>query len=260
MDPKGKVIVVTGASNGIGLEVARALVREGATVVFAARSLEKLEEEVARVGAGAMAVRMDVTSSESVNAAVSRVIERLGRIDVLINNAGNGGNLGWWASADADQTRAMFDVHVLGAERVMRAVLPAMQRQRAGTIINFASTVAWVPMPGAAAYSAAKAAVVALSSTLRTELKGQGIDVRLFAPPHTSTEAAWPLDLPKIFAPEWVAAQVVKALRGNRAQVIPGGNAALLLIQRFSPRLAAWIMNGLGFKAVAKAALSAQLL
>ena len=109
---------------------------------------------------------------------------------------------------------------MLGSERVMRAALPAMRRQESGIIVNFASTVAWVPMPGAAAYSAAKAAIVSLSEALREELRQDGIDVRVFAPPHTSTEAGkrMPLDLPKIFTPEWVAEQFVDFLRGKRAR------------------------------------------
>jgi NADP-dependent 3-hydroxy acid dehydrogenase YdfG len=253
---KDKVIVVTGASAGIGLEIAKSLVREGARVVFAARSLAKLDEEVRRAivnGGTAMAVRMDVTSDASVATAIGAVLERFGRIDILINNAGNAGPMSLWASADPDATRNLFDVHVLGADRVMRAALPAMRRQGSGTIVNFASTVAWVPMPGAAAYSAAKAAVVSLSETLREELKGEAIDVRIFAPPHTSTESqTLPLDLPNIFTPEQVAAEFVRALRGDRARVVAGGNAMLLLIQRISRSLAARIMNRLGFKALAK--------
>lgn len=254
---RDKVIVVTGASYGIGCAVATALVHEGASVVFAARSADKLHQAVSRAtaaGGVAMAVPMDVTSDESVAAAIAAVLQRFGRIDVVINNAGNGGRLDYWVSTSASATRDMFDVHVLGTERVMRAVLPSMLERGAGTIVNIASTVAWVPMPGAAAYSAAKAAVVSLSETLRAELAGKGIDVRVFAPPHTSTEAGenWPLDLPKMFTTDWVAAALIRYLKGKRARAIPGGNGVLLLIQRISPRLAARIMNGVGFRAVAK--------
>jgi short-subunit dehydrogenase len=256
MELEGSVVLVTGASSGIGLEVARALAREGAQVALAARSREKLEAAVTGIaseGGTAMAVPLDVTSNESVAAGIRAVVDRFGRLDVVINNAGNGGALALWANTSADQTRAMFDVHVLGAERVIRGVLPTMLQQGAGIVINVVSTVAWVPMPGAAAYSAAKAALVALSGVLRAELAARGIDVRVFAPPHTSTDAgkAWPLDLPKIFAPEWVAAELVRALRRGRPRVVAGGNSALLWVQRISPALAARIMNGLGFKAVA---------
>lgn len=258
MEPKGRVILVTGASNGIGLAVAGALARAGASVVYAARSLDKLTAAVERVradGASAMAVEMDVVSDASVAAAVDAVLERFGRIDVVVNNAGNGGRLGLWSSTDAAVTRAMFEVHLFGMERVTRAVLPSMLERGAGTIVNVASTVAWVPMPAASAYSAAKAAVVAFSESLRAELADRGIRVLIFAPPHTSTGAGrdWPLDLPRIFSPEEVALQFIRALRTERLRYVAGGNNMLLLLQRVSPRLAARIMRNIGLKAVAKA-------
>lgn len=257
MQLRDSTAIVTGASSGIGLDIARALLREGARVAFAARSLDRLERAVADSSAGpnqAIAVRLDVTDDASVAAAVASVRHAFGRIDLLVNNAGNGGAVGWWSRADSASVRDMFDVHVFGAERVSRAVLPAMLEQRAGVIVNFASTVAWVPMPGAAAYSAAKAAVVAMSESLRAELRASGIDVRIFSPPHTSTDAGrrWPLDLPKIFAPEWVAEQFIRALRRDAVCATPGGNGALLFIQRVAPSLATRIMNGLGFRALAK--------
>jgi len=257
MELENQVVVVTGASSGIGLAIARALVARRARVVFAARTLPKLQAEVERAGEDggqALAVELDVTSESSVARAVQSVLQRFGRIDVLINDAGNGGTLGLWSAAGPSATRDMFEVHVLGSERMMRAVVPAMREQGGGVIVNFASTVAWVPMPGAAAYSSAKAAVVALSHALRAELARERIDVRVFAPPHTSTDAGklWPLPLPKIFTPEQVAEQLVRALRGSKPRVIPGGNAMLLLLQRISPRLAAWIMDGIGWRTLAR--------
>jgi len=252
-----RVVLVTGASSGIGLEIASALIREGARVALAARSMPQLHaavEAATRTGGQALAVNMDVTDEASVIAAVAEVIHSFGRIDVLVNNAGNGGTLGLWAASDSAAVRAMFDTHVFGSERVTRAVLPAMLEQKRGVVVNFASTVAWVPMPGATAYSAAKAAVVAMSASLRAELKESGIDVRVFSPPHTSTAAGndWPLDLPKIFEPAWVAQQFVRALRRDASRSLPGGNGMLLLIQRIYPKLAAHIMNRLGFRALAK--------
>jgi short-subunit dehydrogenase len=119
-------------------------------------------------------------------------------------------------------------------------------------VVNIASTVAWVPMPGAAAYSAAKAAVLALSDTWRAELAPCGIDVRVFSPPHTRTDAglAWPLPLPKIFEPQWVADAFVQWLRCDRVVATPGGNGGLLALQRMSPALARRIMNRIGFEAL----------
>jgi len=257
MEPKGKVILVTGASSGIGLECARALARVGAKVVLAARSEEKLTAEadhLRRSGWDAIAVRMDVTSDASVASAIAEVHDRHGRVDAVVNDAGNGGELGFWADADERSMRDMFDVHLFGAERVARAVLPGMLAQRSGTIVNFASTVGWVPMPAAAAYCAAKAAVLAFSESLRSELAGRGIRVLVFAPPHTDTEAgrAWPLDV-QTFPPQWVAAEFVKALRRERSTFLAGAsNRALLRIHRIAPTLASRIMTTVGLRAVEK--------
>jgi len=259
MDPKDKVIVVTGASSGIGLASARALARAGARVVLAARSRGKLASEAERIaaaGGAALAVELDVTSDASVAAAVAETLARFGRIDAVLNNAGNGGELGFWADAEPEHLRAMFDVHVFGMERVARAVLPVMLAQRSGVIVNVASTVAWVPMPTAAAYSAAKAAVLAFSESLRSELAGRGIEVVLFAPPHTSTEAgrAWPLDGPRVHPPEWVAEELVDTLRrGRKSRLAGASNRALLVIQRIAPAYAAYIMRQMGLRAGAKA-------
>ncbi len=259
MDPKGKVIIVTGASSGIGLASARALAGAGARVAMAARSTDKLTTAAARLveaGHTAMPVALDVTSDESVACAVAQVLRVLGRIDAVINFAGNGGQLAFWDQTPAGHARAMFDVHVFGAERVIRAVLPTMLAQGSGTIVNIASAVGWVAMPSAAAYSAAKAAVLSFSEALRGELAGRGIDVLVFAPPHTSTEAGrqWPLEGPRVFAPAWVADELVRALRRGRRRFLAGAsNRLLLAVQRVSPRYAAYIMQRIGLRAVTRA-------
>jgi short-subunit dehydrogenase len=115
----------------------------------------------------------------------------------------------------------MFEVHVFGAER----------------------------MPSAAAYSAAKAAIVSLSESLRAELAPDGIEVVLFAPPHTSTDGgrAWPLEGPRVHTPEWVAGELLDTLRRGRASRV------LLAIRRIAPAYAAYLMRGIGLRAVAKA-------
>jgi len=257
MEPKGKVILVTGASSGIGLAAARALAREGAQVVLAARSIDTLRAEAERLTAGgatALAVPLDVTSDASVAAAVDEVLGRLGRIDAVVNNAGNAGRLSPWDRMDPAATRSMFDVHVFGMERVTRAVLPHMLARGSGTIVNIASTLAWVPMPMAAAYSAAKAAVLSFSESLRGELAGRGVEVMLFAPPHTRTPSEMPLQGPRVFTPEWVAEELVRSLRRGRACFLAGAsNRALLVMRRIAPGLASRIMRDIGLRAGARA-------
>jgi NAD(P)-dependent dehydrogenase (short-subunit alcohol dehydrogenase family) len=249
MKTKGKVILVTGASHGIGCAAARLLAQKGAQVVFAARSREKLEAEAAAVGATALP--LDVTSDESVQTAVATVIARFGRIDAVINCAGNPGALGFWHELDADAMRKLFDSHVFGMERVIRAVVPHMLAAGSGTIMNIASTVGWVAMPSIAAYSAAKAAVISFSTALRGELGARGIDVLVFGPPHTRNPAgdAWPLGV-QTFPEEWVAHELVRALeRGRRSFLAGATNRLAVFIHRMMPRLGEWMMRGIGLRA-----------
>lgn len=255
MDIDDQVWLVTGASSGIGRAVAGALARRGARVALAARSAPLVQQAAAELSAGgaqAIAVPMDVCSDAAVASGIERMLAAWGRIDGVVNLAGNGGTLARWSDTSTHDTQAMFDVHVLGAERVLRAALPALQRQRRSVVVNIASTVAWVPMPGAAAYSAAKAAVLALSDTWRAELAPWGVDVRVFSPPHTCTESglAWPLPLPRIFEPQWVADTFVQWLQRDGVRATPGGNGALLALQRVSPALARRIMQRIGFEAL----------
>ncbi|MCB9764468.1 MAG: SDR family oxidoreductase [Alphaproteobacteria bacterium] len=253
-----KVIFITGASRGIGAASARQLAQRGARLVLGARTaapLQAVADDIRDAGGEALAVPLDVTDPASVQAAVDVALARYGRIDVLINNAGNGGALGFLLDTDPDATRAMFEVHVFGAERMTRAVLPAMLAQGGGRVVNVVSTVGYVPMPGAAAYCAAKAAVIALTEALRGELADHPVTLVLFSPPHTQTEAGrdWPLDLPRTFQPDEAAAALVATLQRDRRDWLAGGNQTLLWLQRISPRWAAGIMRGIGLDATRKA-------
>ena len=254
----GTIVWITGSSQGIGAEAARQLAREGAHVVLSARGRARLEErarEIRAAGGEATVVELDVTDDASVRRAVDEVLQRHGRIDVLVNNAGNGGDLGLFVDGSSAATRAMFDVHLFGTERMTRAVLPSMLARGAGRIVNVVSTVAYVPMPGAAAYCSTKAAVVAFTQALRGELEGTGVELVLFSPPHTQTEAgkAWPLELPKQFTPADAAASLVATLEKDRRDYLAGGNNTLLWLQRISPRLAEGIMRRIGQRATQKA-------
>lgn len=260
MDPKDKVILVVGASSGIGLASARELAREGARVILAARSRERLEAEASTLraqGHDAHSVAIDVHDASAVERAVAEVLSHHGHIDAVVNFSGNGGPLGLWETASPDQLRAMFDTHLFGTERIVRAVLPSMLARGQGTIVNIASTVGWVPMPAAAAYSAAKAAVLAFSEALRGELRHRGVDVLVFAPPHTNTEAGrqWTMKGPQVFEPDWVARELVRALRKERGIFLAGAsNRLLLAIRRLSPTYAAFIMRRIGLAAIRRSA------
>jgi NAD(P)-dependent dehydrogenase (short-subunit alcohol dehydrogenase family) len=264
MNLADKVILITGSSQGIGLAVAQQLAAAGAHVVLAARRRDKLASEAASLcarGLRASFVTLDVTSDSSVQAAVAQVLAEHGRIDVLVNNAGNGGHLDFFLQATPEHVRETFETHMFGTERTTRAVLPSMLARGAGRIVNVVSTVAYVPMPGAAAYCSAKAAVVAFTNVLRGELAHTPIQLALYSPPHTQTKAGedWPLDLPKQFDVEFAANGLVTLLQRDWTDSLAGGNNMLLWLQRISPSWAHSIMRNIGLKATHKALAARQL-
>ncbi len=144
MDPKGKVVIVTGASSGIGEATARQLAREGAKVVLAARRVDRLEalaQEIAAMGTGAetLVVQADLSKLEDIQSLINQTLERFGRIDVLVNNAGFG-RLDWLEKLDPiKDIQSQFDVNVLCVIQTTRQALPVMIKQRSGHVINMCS-------------------------------------------------------------------------------------------------------------------------
>jgi len=193
MDVKGKVVIVTGASSGIGEATAREFGREGAKVVLAARRVERLEslaQEIAemKTGAETLVVPADLSKLEDIQALVSQTLDRFGRIDVLVNNAGFG-RLDWLENLDPKKDiEAQFDVNVLGVVQTTRQALPVMIKQRSGHIINMCSMAGLVATPTYTIYAASKHAVHGFSEALRREVKPWGIDVSMIYPGGVKTE------------------------------------------------------------------------
>ena len=256
MNVRNKVVLVTGSSKGIGAATAREFARAGATVILAARSLGPLEKQadaIRKVAGEVMIISLDVTSDESVTAAVARIYERFGRLDILVNNAGTGGRLGFWLDQQPTKMREMLEVHLFGMERMTRAVLPRMLERGEGTIVNIVSAIAWAPMATAAEYCAAKAAVLAFSQALQGEIKGRGVDVLVFAPGHANTDSAWPLETGQILTPEKVAHDLVRSITLRRKLFVSGlSNRNLVWLQRFFPSFAAQIITKIGLDAEKK--------
>ena len=170
----GLTAVVTGGASGIGAAIAERLAGAGARVAV-------LDLDASGASAGTLGVRTDVTDDASVRAAVARVLEEWGRLDVLINNAGIGAQ-GTVADNPDDEWRRVLDVNLLGMVRVTRAALPALRRSPAAAIVNTGSIVATAGLPQRALYSASKGAVLALTRAMAADHLPEGIRVNCVNP------------------------------------------------------------------------------
>jgi NAD(P)-dependent dehydrogenase (short-subunit alcohol dehydrogenase family) len=175
------VALVTGASSGIGKAAALALAAAGYEVVGTSRNTAHVTPLK-----GVTFLDLDVTSEASVTAAVGEVIDRFGRIDVLVNNAGIG-SAGAAEESSAAQAQGLFDINVFGLIRMTNAILPHMRAQRSGRVINISSIVGFMPQPYMAAYAASKHAVEGYSESVDHEVREYGVRVLLVEPAWTST-------------------------------------------------------------------------
>jgi NADP-dependent 3-hydroxy acid dehydrogenase YdfG len=188
----GKVVVITGASSGLGEATARHLAERGATVVLGARRAERLDalvDEIARTGGKAAAIVTDVTDAAQVQALVDAAVEKFGRIDVILNNAGVMPHSPLERRKIDDWNRTI-DINIKGVLYGIAAALPHMQRQKSGHIINVSSVAGHSVGPGGAVYSATKTAVRVISEGLRQEVKPWNLRTTIISPGAVATELA----------------------------------------------------------------------
>jgi short-subunit dehydrogenase len=186
MDIKEKVILVTGASTGIGLAAAKLLAKNGARLALNARSTDKLAQLSVELP-GSAAFPADMSEEFAVRTMIDNVLEKFGRIDVLINNAGRGMHCPL-ESMDIKEYRKLLDLNVIGPLAAMQAVIPEMRRQGGGTIVNISSGTALMYLPGLSGYSATKRALNGLTLTARNELAKDKITVSVVYPYITKSD------------------------------------------------------------------------
>jgi short-subunit dehydrogenase len=256
MDLSGKVVVVTGASMGIGEAIAKLFADQGASVVMLSRDAGRVEAARGRVGHGerTLAMACDVRHREDVDRVIGLTVHHFRRIDVWVNNAGHG-LLDSVAHVDMAACREMFDTNFFGAVGAIQAVIPVMRQQSGGTIINISSVAGHIPIPFHGAYSATKFALNAMGKAAGVELKKDGIHVLTVCPGYVRTafseNAIRGNDLKRV-RPESVrgitAERVARAtLRGylkkKREVIVPWTMYLPVRIYQHFPGLVEWAMG-----------------
>ncbi len=248
MELAERVVLITGASMGIGEALAHAYAAKGARVVLAARSEERLRAIAAALPAGrALAVRTDLTDRRQLPDLVDRALQRFGRIDILVNNAGVGlfSTLG---DMEPEHFQRLFALNVFAPVYLIQAVLPQMKYRRQGQIVNIASVVGQVALPGMSAYSASKFALRAFTDALRVELKPFGIHVLGVYPGRVQTpfkkNAYWGAGARQFssqsggISAEQCARAIVKASQKEKREiVVPAALHAFIGLYRWFPGL-----------------------
>jgi short-subunit dehydrogenase len=241
----GKVVLITGASQGIGAACAREFRRHGARLSLTARSEDKLKEVT---DADALVTAGDLTNAAARSRVLERTIERFGRIDILINNAGIGLYAPAW-KAPLDEAHAMFELNFFAPLAMIQLVTPHMREQKGGMIVNIGSIAGKVALPWFTLYSATKFALGALTEGLRMELADDGIRTMVVCPGYVKTDfqahalagqAPDRLLKGRKFAitPEQCAEAVARGVeRDARTIVTPAAGWALIALQRLFPSL-----------------------
>jgi len=248
MEVRGSVVVITGASSGIGAATARELARKGAKVVLAARreaELRALHADITAAGGEALVVQTDVGRREDIDRLIATTLDTYGRVDVLINNAGISAGSSIATSSDAALQR-IVDVNLLAPARCIQAVLPPMRRQEGGLIVNVGSVAGEVATYGL--YAATKFGLRGLSDAMRRELRRDKIDVVLIVPGFIRTPMTMGVKVP-MPGPEAVARHIAAAIRRPRRRiVVPWPYLPLAYIAKALPWLTDILLGSRAFQ------------
>lgn len=236
---QGKVVAITGGARGIGRSTAEALVRRGAKVAIGDLDRSLAEQTAGELGADTLALELDVTKRDSFEGFLDQVEERLGSLDVLVNNAGIM-QLGQFVEEDDATAERMVDINVHGVLYGMKLALPRMQRRRSGHLVNIASQAGKAGFPGGATYCGTKHFVVGVSEAVRAELRDSGVEISVVMPAVVNTELG--SGLPETRAikklePEDVAEAIVAALERPKFDVwVPRESVGIHKLMTVLPR------------------------
>ncbi len=236
---QGRVVAITGGARGIGRSTAQALVRKGARVAIGDLDRELAEQTAAELGGETLALELDVTDRSSFEGFLDQVEERLGSLDVLVNNAGIM-PLGRFVEEDDATAQRMVDINVHGVLYGMKLALPRMQRRGDGHLVNIASQAGKGGFPGGATYCGTKHFVVGVSEAVRAELRDTGVEISVVMPAVVNTELG--SGLPETRAikklePEDVAEAIVGALERPKFDVwVPRESVGIYKLMTLMPR------------------------
>lgn len=250
----GKIVLISGASSGIGAMTAALLARRGAIPVLTGRNRERLAKTAESIGGGCSYYVMDVTDMKQIEAVVSDVIRKYGRIDVLLNNAGYG-QFEKFDEMPIESFESMMDTNYLGIVRCTKAVLPYMRKQGSGHIVNIASMAGKIGSAKSTSYTATKHAVLGFTNSLRMELRSDGIAVSAINPGPIDTDffaiadptgsylknVSW-----FMMKPAYVAKKIVRVIERRKAELdLPHAASVGIKLYGLFPRVADRLFGGL---------------
>jgi short-subunit dehydrogenase len=260
---RDKSLLITGASSGIGEELARQLGQAGAKLTLAARRGDALESVAQKIAAASktrpLVVTCDVTRDADVQRAVAESVRQWGKLDVVIANAGFG-VVGPFKKLSVDDYRRQFETNVFGVLRTIYAALPEIEKTR-GNVVIIGSVSGWGATPGASPYAMSKFAVRALANSITPELRLAGVKVTLVSPGFVDSNIRRVDNQGQLHAgakdpiPAWLVMSTEKAVRqtlqavarGKREVIITGHGKALVVLERFMP----WVIRAAGRKMAA---------
>jgi uncharacterized protein len=238
MDLRGKNVLITGASSGIGHATACALAAQGATLVVSSRKVARLEELADLIASHGhvrpVVLAADLSERGAAESLAARAVEALGSIDVLINNAAVEGVGSYAAAGDDEESRELFETNYWSPFGLIRALLPSMLTRNSGALVNVSSLGAITPVSGTGHYASSKAALAIATEVLRSELRGSGVHVILVYPgfvdtpmlrefkarPDLAPRMRRALGLMPVGRPEGLGRAIVRALRRGRSTVV----------------------------------------